>query len=159
MRALAPAPAPDRAALIKAIHAIARALAHYGFDDATRRAWQAQQTGVASCKDMTLAQLQHVRRALELMADALPAAPRPSRRGRDERLPAEPPTPEQLRKIEHLYDHLGVKQRPRIVLALARRATGHPWPQTRAEANRLIEALKAMAARGWRPRAEEDEAS
>ena len=45
-----------------------------------------------------------------------------------------------------------------VVLALCRRVTkseqapdGHPWPQTRAEANKLIEALKAMRQRGWRP--------
>ena len=29
---------------------------------------------------------------------------------------------------------------------------GHPFPQTRAEANKVIEALKAMEARGWQAR-------
>ena len=33
-----------------------------------------------------------------------------------------------------------------------RRVCGEPWPQTRNEANKIIEALKAMRARGWKAR-------
>ena len=38
------------------------------------------------------------------------------------------------------------------MMALVRRITGHPWPQNRQEANKLIEGMKAMYSRGWRSR-------
>jgi Protein of unknown function (DUF1018) len=144
----------DRKKLIAGIHAQAHAL---GLDDETRRAMQRSLVGVESAKDMSLGQLSTVWTRLTALAkeaglrtqhSALSTTKRP---GRDERLPDEPPTTEQLAKIERLYDALTVRESA-MMMSLARRITGHPWAQTRAEANQLIEGLKKMAARGWRPR-------
>lgn len=141
----------DRRKLISGIHAQAHALQ---LDDETRRDMQQQLVGVTSAKDMSLAQLSTVWHRLTTLAqDAGLAKPRRrTRPGRDERLPDELPTPEQSAKIEELYVALEIKHRPKVVIDLCRRTTGHSWPQTRAEANQLIEALKAMAARGWKPK-------
>lgn len=142
----------DRKKLIAGIHAQAHALQ---LDDETRRAMQQKLVGIESTKDMTLAQLSTVWSRLTALArDAGLAKPwtRKGRPGRDERQPDELPTPEQSAKIEALYVDLEIKHRPKVVIDLCRRTTGHSWPQTRAEANRLIEALKAMVARHWRPR-------
>lgn len=154
----------DRRTLISAIHAQASTL-HLADD--IRREMQLKLVGVESTKDMTLAQLSTVWTRLATLAhDAGLAKPRARKRtGLDERLPMEPPTKEQLDKIEHLYEDLHILRRPMIVMALCRRATkseqspdGHPWPQSREEANKLTEALKAMVVRGWQPRDVEPEA-
>lgn len=139
----------DRKKLIAGIHAQAHALE---LDDETRRDMQRKLVGVESSKDMSLAQLSTVWQRLTTLAqDAGLAKPTRRRPGRDERLPAEPPTKEQLEKIECLYDELGVRPSGDM-MALARRIIGHPWPQNREEANKLIEGMKAMKARGWRAR-------
>lgn len=147
----------DRKKLIAGIHAQASAL---HLDDDTRRDLQQQLVGVASTKDMTVPQLSSVWLRLSVLAnDAGLARPkrRTSRPGRDERQPAEPPTKEQLEKIDHLYEHLGVRGADAI--GLCRRITrsidkrdGFPWPQTREQANKVIEGLKAMEKRGWHAR-------
>lgn len=55
------------------------------------------------------------------------------------------PTPAHLHKINSLYDELnwGTERR----LGFNKRLIKKPWPQTREEANKIIEALKAMVAR------------
>lgn len=140
----------DRKKLISGIHAQASALQ---LDDDTRRAMQTQLVGVESTKNMNVAQLSTVWQRLTVLAkDAgLTRKRKKGRPGRDERQPAEPPTKEQLEKIEHLYADLNVRSSANM-MQLARRITGHPWPQNRGEANKLIEGLKAMRARGWRAR-------
>lgn len=140
----------DRKKLIAGIHAQASALQ---LDDDTRREMQQQLVGVASTKEMTVPQLSTIWQRLTVLAnDAGLAKPRKkSRPGRDERQPAEPPTKEQLEKIVNLYADLEVRPSADM-MHLARRITGHPWPQNRDEANKLIEGLKAMRARGWRAR-------
>ena len=137
----------DRKKLIAGIHAQAHALQ---LDDETRREMQQQMVGVGSTKDMSLAQLSTVWSRLTVLATDAGLA-KPKRRRRDERQPAEPPTKEQLALIEQLYDALGVRPSADM-MGLARRITGHPWPQNRAEASKLIEGLKAMHTRGWRGR-------
>jgi Protein of unknown function (DUF1018) len=152
----------DRRGLIAGIHAQAHAL---HLDDDTRRDMQQKLVGIESTKHMTLAQLTIVWQRLTLLGrDAGLSRPSRKRPGRDERQPLEPPTKEQLDKIEHLYEDLHIARRPMIVMALCRRVTksdvapdGHPWPQTRDEAGKIIEALKAMVARGWKPRNVEPE--
>ena len=138
----------DRKKLIAGIHAQAHALQ---LDDETRREMQQKLVGVASTKDMSLSQLSTVWHRLTVLAQDAGLAKSKRRPGRDERQPDELPTPEQSAKIEALYVELAIKHRPKVVIDLCRRVTGHSWPQTRAEANKLIEALKAMAARHWRP--------
>ncbi len=144
----------DRRKLIAGIHAQAHALQ---LDDDTRREMQQQLVGKESTKDMTQPQLTKVwQRLTSLAKDAGLAGragqARRGRPGRDERLPDELVTAEQQAKIEELYVTLEIKHRPKIVIDLCRRTTGHSWPQTRAEANKLIEALKSMVARHWKPR-------
>lgn len=146
----------DRRKLIAGIHAQASALQ---LPDDVRKDLQLKLVGVESTKDMTPPQLTQVWQRLTTLAkEAGLARPRKKGRpGRDERQPAEPPTKEQLEKIDHLYEHLGVRGADAI--ALCRRITrsidkrdGFPWPQTREQANKVIEGLKAMDARGWRAR-------
>ncbi|MCS6302343.1 MAG: DUF1018 domain-containing protein [Nitrospira sp.] len=144
----------DRRKLIAAIHAQATALQ---LPDDVRREMQTKLVGIETTKDMSLAQLSTVWNRLTVLANDAGLAKPKRRRGRDERLPMEPPTREQLDKIDHLYEDLHIKARPMIVITLCRRVTGHPWPQTREEANKLTEALKAMVARGWQPRHVEPE--
>ncbi|MGE5605455.1 MAG: regulatory protein GemA [Bacteroidota bacterium] len=55
------------------------------------------------------------------------------------------PSPAHLRKVNELYEQLGWGQERRI--GLNKRIIKKPWPQTRAETNKIIEALKSMVAR------------
>jgi hypothetical protein len=147
----------DRKKLIAGIHAQATALQ---LPDDVRREMQQKLVGTESTRDMSTAQLSIVWNRLTTLArDAGLAKPKRRRPGRDERLPMEPPTKEQLDKLSYLYEDLHIATRPMVVMALCRRVTksevapdGHPWPQSREEANKLTEALKAMVARGWKPR-------
>lgn len=155
----------ERNKLIAGIHAQAHALQ---LPDDVRKDLQLKLVGVESTKHMTVAQLSAVWSRLTTLAQDAGLGHAASRRregragendkprarkrpGRDERLPADPPTNEQLELIEHLYDDLGIRPSADM-MALARRITGHPWPQTREEANKLIEGMKAMKERGWRAR-------
>ena len=147
----------ERGKLIAGIHAQAHALQ---LDDDTRRDLQQQLVGKASTKDMTQPQLTKVwQRLTSLAKDAGLAGragqARRGRPGRDERLPDEPVTPEQLEKIEELFAAIEV-QDSALRMQLCRRACGRPWAQTRAEGNKIIECLKSMHRRGWRPRKEGD---
>ena len=54
--------------------------------------------------------------------------------------------------IHHLFDDLGIVGVGLARMNFCRRVCQKPWPQTRAEANQIIEALKAMRARGWTAR-------
>lgn len=138
----------DRKKLIAGIHAQAHALK---LDDDTRRDLQQQLVGTASTKDMTQSQLAKVWQRLTTLAEE---AGVPHRRpGRDERLPDEPVTMEQLEKIEDLFAAIEVRDSA-LRMQLCRRACGNPWAQTRAEGNKIIECLKSMHRRGWRPRKE-----
>ncbi len=57
------------------------------------------------------------------------------------------PGPAQLTLLEGLYTQMGWTPERRT--GFNRRTCGAPWPQTREQANRIIEALKAMKARGY----------
>ena len=65
--------------------------------------------------------------------------------------PLELPTPDQLRHLKYLYEDLGWTD-PRRQMGFNERMCGKPWPQTRAEANRIIEAIKKMKSRGYSER-------
>lgn len=54
--------------------------------------------------------------------------------------------PSQMEFIEKLYDQLGWTERERRVGFNQRQIT-KPWPQSRSEANKIIEGLKAMIRR------------
>lgn len=137
------------------------------YSDQRRKEIQREETGKASCADMTTTELRRVLDALRkhdgqqrgtasmapiggMVAGALDGLKK-KRPGRDERLPAEPVTREQLDKIEHLRAHVGLHG-SRQWMSLCLRVVKHPWPQNRAEANAMIECLKDMERRHWRPR-------
>lgn len=152
----------SRATLIKAIHAQGRTL---GLADDVRKDLQKNLTGIESCADMDVRQLQAVYGRLSALAAAIPGA-KPyilkaegrtqkagGRTGRDERLPEEPISAEQMEKIKHLAEAVNYQgPRLRSFSDWCKKTCGSPWPQTRAEANKVIEALKAMRNRGWRAR-------
>ncbi len=163
MRRACSQPQPlDRQTAIKAIHTLARDL-HMNSD--TRKSLQQRLVGVDSCAAMTVAQLRTVHACLAVLANDAglgrqgrfeAARNREKKRpGRDERKPLEQPTKEQLDKIQHLCEHVGLHgvayiQFCRRTTRSAEARDGHPFPQTRHEANQVIEALKQMEARGWR---------
>lgn len=99
---------------------------------------------------LTAAQMRRVleRLAAEAGEARRPIAPRPARAPR----PQELPTPQQMALMAHLYAHWGWSG-PRQQ-GFNRRVCGAPWPQTRAAATKIIEALKAMQARGYTGRTE-----
>ena len=161
--------------LLGKIHDVAKRL---GMDDPSRRDFQMELVGENSCRDMSNHQLKKVLYALthqsgaEIRQAAMTAVAARSmtplgslvegakqyilrRSGRDERLPDEVVTIEQTRMIEHLFADLetlnpGLARTWRT--AFCKRQCGRVWPQTRHQANQLIEALKSMRARGWRPK-------
>lgn len=140
------APRPDRHRLLSAIHANANAM---GMSKADRYDLQLELTGITSCSDMDLAQLQKVDRELRRLQRILPPERSKRRPGRDERQPAEPPTREQMEKIQNLNSVIGLQLEQYRKLCM--RILHHSWPQTREQANKIIEALKAMQRRGWKP--------
>lgn len=142
----------DRRKLISGIHAQATTLQ---LDPETRREMQQQLVGVESTKNMTLGQLSTVWHRLTALANDAGLArgaglARRKRPGRDERLPDELVTEEQKTKINELFDQLGIAAVGQARMNFSRRTCGHTWPQTRAQANKMIEALKAMQQRGWK---------
>lgn len=56
-------------------------------------------------------------------------------------------TPAQQKRIRDLYAAIAWDE-PRQ-RGFNRRVCGKPWPQTRSDANKIVEALKAMMARGY----------
>jgi hypothetical protein len=165
--------------LLGKIHDVAKRL---GMDEPTRRDFQMDLVGENSCRDMTHQQLKKVLWALthksgaDLRAAAAirrggPACPPMTpigdvvgkakeyilrRTGRDERMPDEPVTIEQKRMIDALFQDIEVQNPGRLPgtwrTAFCKRQCRCVWPQTRAQANKIIEALKAMRARGWKPK-------
>lgn len=138
-----------------AIHILATSL---GMAKDVRQDLQRNLTGYESCADMTLEQLRAVHHRLSALASMLPHAKpyvlkKSSRPGRDERLPEEPISAEQMEKIKHLAEAVNYQgPRLRSFSDWCKKTCGSPWPQTRAEANKVIEALKAMESRGWKAR-------
>lgn len=62
-------------------------------------------------------------------------------------------TPAQLDLLRELFVQLGWND-PAREMGFTKRVIRKVWPQTRAEANKVIEALKAMIARGYSERPE-----
>lgn len=129
-------------------------------DDASRRAWQLEFVGVESCKDMDNLQLKKVLNALTHHTKA-GKPPRTDkqyvlRSGRDERMPDEPVTIEQKHMIDALFADIEVQNPGRLArdwrTGFCKRQIRCVWPQTRAQANKITEALKAMRDRHWHPK-------
>lgn len=138
----------ERKKLISAIHAIGSSLQ---MPDDVRKDLQLKLTGKESCAAMTVGELSAVWGRLSSLAQDAGLAKRQRKRpGRDERLPEETVTQEQLELIEELFDAIEVRPSG-LMMQLCRRACGKPWAQSRADGNRIIEMLKQMRDRGWRP--------
>lgn len=132
-----------------AIHARATVLA---MDEETRRGLQERITGKASCKDMDEGELRRVLWTMNQVGGTrATGAKGATRSGRDERQPEELASIEQTRMISHLFDDLKISGVGLARMNFCRRVCGSSWPQTRSQANKVIEGLKAMRARGWKP--------
>ncbi len=112
-------------------------------DDMYREILQ-QEAGVKSSKDLTPAGLDKVITRLEKMGFE------PQRRYQRGRAASRDPqaviTPAQQKHIRDLYNTLGWDEGNRQI-GFNQRVIKKPWPQTRQEANKIIEAIKAMLAR------------
>jgi hypothetical protein len=102
--------------------------------------------GFSSSKHLTLEGFERVMNHLERLGfkstNAKPPANAPDRD------PDGLPYPAQLKMIEHLFEQLCFTETARRG-GFCRRVIKKPWPQTRAEANKIFEALKAMVARNY----------
>jgi hypothetical protein len=96
------------------------------------------QAGVESAKDLTREGFERVLQRFRELG---------FRHIRDERPGAEA-TRGQLKMMRHLFDDLGWFDRARRE-GFCRRMCGEPEPRTREQANKVIEALKAMVRRGY----------
>lgn len=102
--------------------------------------------GVSSAKHLTLEGFERVMSHLERLGFKSTNAKPPAHAPR--RDPDGSPYPAQLKMIEHHFEQLGFDEAERRQ-GFCRRVIKKPWPQTRAEANKIFEALKAMVARNY----------
>lgn len=114
---------------------------------------------VESSRDLSPAGLDKVLRRFQEMGwqgpGQLAGGRRPSRSARTppaESGPGELVTPGQQGMLKHLWEDMGWPPGERRQAFAKRLCDGLPWPQTRAQASRLIEALKAMVKRGYSDR-------
>lgn len=124
-----------------------------GFDDENYRSILDVYGGVNSAKDLTLEGFERVMRYFE--HQGFHSAYIQENKNRQEaqkapyRDPSGSPYPAQLKMIEQLFKQVGIPPGERQQ-GFCRRVIQQPWPQTRAEANKIFEALKAMLARGYK---------
>jgi len=129
-----------------------------GLDDEAYRDILHVEAGVTSARDLTPSGLERVLARFREMGWPGPGRRTGGwRRSRPRALkePFELPTPGQQGLIGHLWEDLGWPPGERRIAFARRVCDGMAWPQTREQANRLIEALKAMVRRGYderRPR-------
>lgn len=115
-----------------------------GMDDDTYRDFLRMYGGVESSKDLSKFAYEKVlTRLKELGFKVKPKQPQYRATNRDANAL---PSPAQLQAMSRLYHKLGWTEGCRRI-GFARRVIKKPWPQTRADASKIIEALKAMAAR------------
>lgn len=100
--------------------------------------------GVNSAKHLTLEGFERVMGHLERLGFKSTNSKQPIHAPR--RDPDGPPYPAQLKMIEYQFEQLGFQEAERRQ-GFCRRVIKKPWPQTRAEANKVFEGLKAMLAR------------
>lgn len=115
-----------------------------GLDDDLYRLILEQEANVSSSKDLTKEGFEKVLKRFRKLGFRRRRKPE-ERRPRADELPGT----RQLKMIEHLYEDLGWREGSRRI-GFQKKVIGRPWPQTRAEANKIIEALKSMVARGYK---------
>lgn len=96
--------------------------------------------GVTSSKDLDTAGFERAIRRMEELGFVNTARKRPASK------PKATPSPKQLAFIQVLFRQIGWTEAERQ-RGFCQRQTGKAWPQTREEANRVIEGLKAMLKR------------
>lgn len=104
--------------------------------------------GVTSAKHLTLEGFERVMKRLEQLGfqSSNIASRQPKHRPYQDADGV--PYPAQLKMIEHNFEQLGFHETERRQ-GFCQRMIKKPWPQTRAEANKVFEALKAMVARNY----------
>lgn len=122
------------------------AKADLGLEDDTYRDILRSIAGVESSKDMTPIDFERVMARMKELGFKGQRPHRPAKIRAASRDPLALPSPAQLHRLNTLFEELGWYQNERRV-AFCKRMLRKPWPQTRQEANKIIEALKAMAAR------------
>lgn len=111
-------------------------------DDDLYRTILRQAAGVSSSKDLDTQGFDRVMSRMKQLGFKRQAS-RKTRQPKDGQALV---LPSQMELISQLYDHLGWDDRDRRV-GFNRRQIRKPWPQTRLEANKVIEGLKAMIRR------------
>lgn len=111
-----------------------------GLDDGAYRSILSLYGGAESAKDITQGGFSRLMNYLVRMGFKAPAY-RPRRRNASGTISAA-----QMRKIKELFGVLGMDTAERQQ-GLCRRVIKKPWAQTRAEANKMVECLKAMIKR------------
>ncbi|MDK2902461.1 MAG: hypothetical protein PWQ93_380 [Clostridiales bacterium] len=108
-----------------------------GLDDDLYREILRQEAGASSSTELTPAGYDKVMRRLRQAGFRI----------RHERhMPDELITKQQFKLITHMYQDMGWYDSRRQI-GFNKRMTGYAWPQTRSDANKIIEALKAMLRR------------
>lgn len=108
--------------------------------------------GVESARDLTVEQADKVMKRFKELGFVMTVKPETVSKIRQpyltapDRDPDALPTPAQSKKINELYEELGWAEGNRRI-GFHQRVIDKPWPQTRAEANKVIEGLKSMVAR------------
>nr|DAT12911.1 MAG TPA: Protein of unknown function (DUF1018) [Bacteriophage sp.] len=115
-----------------------------GLDEGNYRTILSVHGGVESAKDLTLGGFERVMKYMERLGFAAPTYAKGKRRlMRDADALIEAP---QQYKITQLFEVLGIDTAERRQ-AFCRRVIKKAWAQTRGEANKIIEGLKAMQRR------------
>ncbi|MDI3547907.1 MAG: hypothetical protein PWR10_1559 [Halanaerobiales bacterium] len=117
-----------------------------GLDDDLYREILYQEAGVKSSTKLSDKGFKKVMRRFEKLG--FKSKPKKPKRKRENK-PHGVITPGMQDLINELYNKLGWDDSKRQI-GFNRRQIGKPWPQTRAEANKIIEALKAMVRRGYK---------
>ena len=124
-----------------------------GFDDVNYRSVLDLYGGVNSAKDLTLEGFERVMGYFEHQGFQSTYVQEQPHRQTTVKAPyrdaSGSPYPAQLKMIEQLFEQVGIPPGERQQ-GFCRRVIQQPWPQTRAEANKIFEALKAMIARGYK---------
>lgn len=124
------------------------AKAQLGLDDDIYRDILEQETGVRSSTKLNNKTFSKVMLRFETLGFKSRRYKPPSRKSRENK-PDEIVTPGMQKFIEDLYNKLGWQDSKRRI-GFNRRQIKKPWPQSRAEANKVIEGLKAMIRRGYK---------
>lgn len=113
-------------------------------EEADYRSMLKNEAGVTSARDLDERGFRRVMQRLEELGfRGSNHQPKPAR------APGGLVTPLQQKRIEALFTELGFET-PEQRRGFCERQAKVPWPQTRHEANQVIEGLKAMQRRGWK---------